>query len=163
MMAESMEQDNFNYLDTLYQNQLSFLSEEDKKIIRQIGSASKLKKFLRKYEDIISQNANIQGIPLNDMLNKYVILTMKAKYFEDCLKASSEFDIPLVVIDKTYYFNKMLANSVIYDEATIVSISELYSQADEAKKKQLFNMVASGNDITQFIQSKADNVVKIGI
>ena len=57
----------------------------------------------------------------------------------------------------------MLENAVIYDEATIVSISELYSQADEAKKKQLFNMVASGNDITQFIQSKADNVVKIGI
>lgn len=163
MMAESMEQDNFNYLNTLYQNQLSFLSEDDKKVIRQIGNASKLKIFLRKYEDIISQNANIQGIPLNNMANKYANLIMKAKYFEDCLKASSEFDIPLVVIDKTYYFNKMLANSVIYDEATIVSISELYSQADEAKKKQLFNMVASGNDITQFIQSKADNVVKIGI
>ena len=139
------------------------MSEDDKKVIRQIGNASKLKNFLRKYEDIISQNANIQGITLNNMANKYVNLIMKAKYFEDCLKASSEFDIPLVVIDKTYYFNKMLANSVIYDEATIVSISELYSQADEAKKKQLFNMVASGNDITQFIQSKADNVVKIGI
>lgn len=163
MMAESMEQDNFNYLDTLYQNQLSFLSEDDKKVIRQIGNASKLKNFLRKYEYIISQNANIQGIPLNDMANKYVNLIMKAKYFEDCLKASSEFDIPLVVIDKTYYFNKMLANSVIYDEATIVSISELYSQADETKKKQLFNMVASGKDITQFIQPKADNAVKIEI
>ena len=41
------------------------------------------------------------------MANMYVDLIMKAKYFEDCIKASSEFDIPLVVVDKSYYFNKI--------------------------------------------------------
>lgn len=157
MMAESMEQDNFNYLEILYQNQLSFISEEDKKEIQKIGNSKKLKEFLVKYKNIISQTADVQGISLNDMANMYVNLIMKAKYFEDCLKASSEFEIPLVVVDKTYYFNKMLAESVYYDDETKSSVSAFYSQANEYKKKQIFNMVAKGSDLTKIIQLKEQN------
>lgn len=154
MMAESMEQDNFNYLETLYQNQLSFISEQDKKELQQIGNSRKLKDFLIKYKNVISQTADSQGISLNNMTNMYVDLIMKAKYFEDCLKASSEFGIPLVVVDKTYYFNKMLSESVMYDDETMSRISEFYSQADESKKKQIFNTVARGVDVTQLMQPK---------
>ena len=163
MMVESMEQDNFNYLDTLYQNQLSFISEEDKKEIQKIGNSRKLKEFLVKYKDMISQTVDVQGIPLNDMANIYVDMIMKAKYFEDCLKASSEFEIPLVVVDKTYYFNKMLSESVAYDDETMGSISEFYSKADESKKKQMFNMVAKGGDVTQLMQTKEPTSVKISL
>ena len=154
MMAESMEQDNFNYLNNLYQNQLSFLSEEDKKTIQQIGNSRKLKEYLSKYKDVISQMADIQGIPLNDMANMYVNLIMKAKYFEDCLKASSEFDVPLVVVDKTYYFNKMLSETASYDNETMNSISQFYSQSDESTKRKMFNMVATGNDVASVLEKK---------
>ena len=163
MMAESMEQDNFNYLETLYQNQLSFISDEDKKVIQQIGDSRKLKEFLVKYKEIISQSANVHGIPLNNMANTYVDLIMKAKYYEDCLKASSEFDIPLVVIDKTYYFNKILAESVGYDDETMSSISEFYSQANESDKKRMFNMVASAKDVTQLMQPKESTSIIISL
>lgn len=154
MMAESMEQDNFNYLNNLYQNQLSFISEEDKKTIQQIGNSRKLKEYLSKYKDVISQMADIQGIPLNDMANMYVNLIMKAKYFEDCLKASSEFDVPLVVVDKTYYFNKMLTETASYDSETMSSISQFYSQSDESTKRKMFNMVATGNDVASVLEKK---------
>ena len=154
MMAESMEQDNFNYLNNLYQNQLSFISEEDKKTIQQIGNSRKLKEYLSKYKDVISQMADIQGIPLNDMANMYVNLIMKAKYFEDCLKASSEFDVPLVVVDKTYYFNKILSETVSYDSETMSSISQFYSQSDESTKRKMFNMVATGNDVASVLEKK---------
>ena len=164
MMAESMEQDNFNYLETLYQNQLQFISEDDKKVIQQIGNSKKLKDFLVKYNDVISQTADAQGISLNNMANMYVDLIMKAKYFEDCLKASSEFGIPLVVVDKTYYFNKMLSESVMYDDETMSRISEFYSKADEFKKKQIFNTVARGGDVTQLMQPKESTTsVKIDL
>ena len=154
MMAESMEQDNFNYLETLYQNQLSFISEEDKKEIQQIGNSRKLKEFFVKYKDLISQTADVQGIPLNDMANMYVDLIMKAKYFEDCLKASSEFDVPLVVVDKTYYFNKMLSETASYDSETMSSISQFYSQSDESTKRKMFNMVVTGNDVAPVLEKK---------
>ena len=161
MMADSMEQYNFNYLEDLYQNQLSFISDEDKKVIKQIGDSRKLKVFLGKYKDIISQSAAAQGIDLNNMSNMYVDLIMKSKYYEDCLKASSEFGIPLVVVDKTYYFNKLLAESVAYDEETMSSISKLYSHASEPDKKRMFNMVACGKDSTKIMQSKEPNKISI--
>ena len=126
-------------------------------------NSRKLKEFLVKYKDVISQTADVQGIPLNDMANMYVDLIMKAKYFEDCLKASSEFDIPLVIVDKTYYFNKMLSESVAYDDETIGSISKFYSQADESKKKQMFNIVAKGGDVTQLMKPKETTSVKISL
>lgn len=163
MMAESMEQDNFNYLEILYQNQLSFISEEDKKEIQQIGNSRKLKEFLVKYKDMISQTADVQGFSLNDMANMYVDLIMKAKYFEDCLKASCEFEIPFVIVDKTYYFNKMLSDSVAYDDETMSSVSEFYSQADESTKKQMFNMVARGGDVTPLMQTKEPTSIKISL
>ena len=163
MMADSMEQDNFNYLESLYQNQLSFISDEDKKEIQQIGNSRKLKEFLVKYKDIISQTASIQGISLNDMANTYVDLIMKAKYYEDCLKASSEFDIPLVIVDKTYYFNRILFESGLYDDETLNSISDFYSKADESKKKQMFNMVAKGVDVTQIMKPKEPIKISISL
>ena len=152
MMAESMERDNFNYLESLYQNQLSFIEEEDRKTIQQIGNSRKLKEFLVKYKDVISEMANIQGIPLNDMINLYANLIMKAKYYEDCLKASSEFNIPLVVVDKSYYFNKILFESTSYDDTTKSSISELYSQANESAKREIFNMVVTGKDASSILE-----------
>lgn len=154
MMAESMETDNFNYLKTLYQNQLSFISDEDKKVIQQIEDAKKLKKFLVKYKDTISQTADENGISSSNLADIYVDLIMKAKYFEKCLKASSDFDIPLVIVDKTYYFNKILAESVAYDEETKINILEFYSQSDKFQKKQIFNMVAKGENVIQLMQTK---------
>ena len=154
MMAESMEQDNFNYLEALYQDQLSFITDEDKKVIQQIGDSRKLKEYLAKYKDIILQNASIQEVSFDDATNTYVDLIMKAKYYEDCLKASSEFDIPLVVVDKTYYFNKLLTESLVYDEETLSCISDFYSKADKYQKRQMFNMVAQGTDVTQVMRPK---------
>ena len=163
MMAESMEQDNFNSLESLYQNQLAFISEEDKKEIQQTGSSRTLNNFLVKYREPISQTAKAEGVSLNDMTNTYVDLIMKAKYFEDCLKASSEFDIPLVIVDKTYYFNKILSESLMYDNKDMNNVSEFYSQADELRKKQMFNMVAQGADVKQLMQTKKSSSIKIGL
>ncbi len=159
MMAESMEQSNFNVLETLYKEQLSFIAKEAQTEIQHIGSSGKLKEFLGKYKDIIVKNASIQGISFNDMINIYVDLIMKAKYFEDCLKAAQEFDIPLVVVDKAYYFNKILNEISSYDEETKKIISDFYAQANELKKKQIFNMVAKGLDLTKIIQLKETNKV----
>lgn len=147
MMAESGNPDNFNQLDTLYDNQLSFITDDDKETIAQLGSGKELKAFLKKYIDTIRQEANDQGVPLNDLANSYVSQILKAKYFEDCLKAASEFDIPLVIIDKTYYFNKILQESGAYNTEEATSISETYAESDDYKKKQLFRAVAKGQSI----------------
>ena len=156
MMSESMESENFNSMNNLFQNQLSFISEEDRKQIENIEEKRKLKEFMKKYEDSISNLAASENIELNIMVNNIVNLIMKSKYFEDCLKASSEFDIPLVVIDKTYYFNKILIDSNNYDEETIKSISDFYSHADDYTKAKLFNAVSKESDINQVMKQNEE-------
>lgn len=88
---------------------------------------------------------------------------MKAKYYEDCLKASSEFDIPLVVVDKTYYFNKILHESVLYDEEIMSRILDIYSKSDDNKKKELFNLVAKGGDVTEIMKLSLPSSISMGI
>ena len=163
MMADSMEPENFNFMNNLYSNQLSFITDEDKRELQQLGDRKKIKDFLVKYKELIAQTANNQGIQLNDMANMYVDLILKAKYFEDCMKASSEFDIPLVVVDKTYYFNKILSESTMYDDDTKRSISELYSQSNNSQKRKIFDTVAKGQDVTNLLQPKQTETIRISI
>ena len=79
------------------------------------------------------------------------------------LKSISEFDIPLVIVDKIYYFNKILSESGMYDYETMKNISEFYSQADKAEKKNMFNRIAKGIDVLPIINTKESNNIKIGL
>lgn len=153
MMAESMESDNFMFLKNLFKERLSFISDDDCKQIESMGEPKKIKEFLKKYKDEILKLADNENIDINIFVNKLVSQIMKSKYFEDCLKATSEFDVPLVVVDKTYYFNKLLIDSNNYDEETIKRISSFYSQSDDFTKIKLFNKVSKGSDISQIMQS----------
>ena len=163
MMADSIAQDNFNCLETLYQSRLSFISQEDQKAIIKIGDSRNIKKLLTKYNDVILRIENNSDISLDEIINNYVDLIMKSKYYEDCLKASSEFNIPLIILDKTYYFNKMLFESGLYDDETLSVISSFYSKTDESKKKQMFNMVAKGEDVTKVMKSNENRKFILGI
>ena len=70
------------------------------------------------------------------------------------MKASCEFDVPLVVVDKIYYFNKMLSETASYDSETMSSISQFYSQSDESTKRKMFNLGATGNDVAPVLEKK---------
>ncbi len=158
MMAESSDPINFNYLDSIYQNQLSFISDEDRNIIAGIGNSRELKQFLIKYKDIIKRFAEINGIKLNDLANQYVESIMKAKYYEDCLKAASEFDIPLIIVDKKYYFNRMLYASDSLSEEQKEIISSAFDRGNYDLKKKLFNGLAKGQDILQMLQPNTEKI-----
>lgn len=154
MMADSVEQGSLRYLDTILDNDLSFVSEFDKASIKQNKNKMGLRGIFAKYSDVVTQLASEQGISYDDLVNKYVNMISEAKYFEDCLKASSEFDIPLAVVDKAYYFNKILSESNEYDDETKKFISTFYSKANGSIKRQVYNKVATGRDISSLVKPK---------
>lgn len=161
MMSESMNQSNFNHLEDLYQDKLSFISDEDKETIKKLGDTKKIKEIITKYKDIMPKSDNILNEEKNDPENKYVDLIMKSKYYEDCLKAASEFNIPLVIVDKTHYFNKMLYESAMYDSKTTNDIATFYSNAKESKKEAMFNNAAKGKDVKDFLKQPTRDSEKI--
>ena len=124
-----------------------------KKIIKIIekNSHEQLKKFLEKYKPEFLKISTIEGINLDNVIDKFADLIMKAKYFENSVKASSEFDIPLVIIDKEYYFKKILSESTAYDEETKQSILRSYMNAKGDLKNHIFNDVAKGKDLSEML------------
>ena len=114
-----------------------------------------------KYQDKISQLADNQAVSLKEMINIYIDLIMKAKHYEDCLKAASEFDIPLVIVDKEYCFKKILIESKMYDDENINKILEFYAEAKELKRAKMFNMVAQGKDVTKLFEEKEIKSISI--
>ncbi len=155
MMADSLDKNNFNFLEDLYTKDLVFLSEEDKKEINNVIDSVKIKKILIKYRDVINKNAKIKNMEENELLNLYVSLIIKSKYFEDCLKATSEFDIPLIIIDKLYYFNKILTESM-YSEKEKNTIYETYIKSDEYMKQKIFNIVSKGGNINSILEKNSN-------
>ena len=145
----------FNFLEDLYTKDLAFLSEEDKKEINNIIDTVKIKQILIKYKDVINKNAKIKNMEENELLNLYVSLIIKSKYFEDCLKATSEFDIPLIIIDKLYYFNKILTESM-YSEKEKNTIYETYIKSDEYMKQKIFNIVSKGGNINSILEKNSN-------
>ena len=157
MMTDNMDPSHFTLLEDLYQTTLSFISAADQKEIYQIGRPNELKTFLKKYLEIICEKEKQQDIPASKLLENYVQLIMNAKYYEDCLKAASEFDIPLIVIDEDYYFQKLLAEATSYDDETKLRISELFRSEDHYDRKTIFSHVAREQDLTKLLNpSKKD-------
>ena len=148
MTTDSMAKENFSQLHELYQNQLSFISPEDRIEIVKLGAdRSKIWQLLVKYKDIISGYASEQNLELKTLANHYINLILKGVYYEGCLKAASEFDIPLVVVDREYCFKKVLAVSQAYSDETKSRIIEFYDQINVAGKSKLMNLVVQGADI----------------
>ena len=105
-----------------------------------------------KYKEIISQHAIAKNIQLKELAYSYVNLIIKSYNYEECLKASSEFNIPLVVLDREYYFKKMLISSSDYEDEIKPIILDIYSSSSEEKKKELYNKISSGVDVNEIIQ-----------
>ena len=105
-----------------------------------------------KYKEIISQHAIAKNIQLKELAYSYVDLIIKSYNYEECLKASSEFDIPLVVLDREYYFKKMLISSSDYGDEIKPVLLDMYNNSDDRKKEELYNKISSGVDANEIIQ-----------
>ncbi|MBQ6134685.1 MAG: hypothetical protein IJI60_00010 [Bacilli bacterium] len=155
MRASNMDPSNFLLLETLYQTTLSFLSVEDQEEIKKVKRPKELLALFMKYNDFISQQADHLNIPLSQLLDSYIQSVRKAKYYESCIKAASDFNIPLVVIDEDYYFHKLLSESSVYDEETKLKISSLFQDSGIYERKKIFERVSQELDLTDLLNASS--------
>lgn len=157
MPVDSLNKNKLMRLDTLFNRFLSFVSEEDKNNLRESKHEGIVKRVLKKYIDVIVFNANKNNISPEELLNMYVELFMASRLYEDSLKAASEFNIPIVAIDKSYYFKRFL-NQTSYDEETKKKIFDLYIRSNNDKKSDIFNCINTNGDISQFFMEQVKNI-----
>jgi len=143
MSVDSLENGyNFMLVDELLNNELPGLSNEEKNIIKQSTNAIEIK-------EIIKRQVMNFDIPLEEkkvVFNKLIINLLKSKNYERNLKASGEFNVPLIVIDQTYYLKKLLNESQIYDEQQKIDILNLFTTTEDRRKKDVFQAVARNVD-----------------
>lgn len=152
MPTDSMRQDNFTKLNELYQSQLSFLNEEDILEIENAGNdRSKISQVLVKYKSLINDQAIEKNVELKSWANHLIGLVLKGKYYENCLKAASEFSVPLVVVDREYYFQKVLNDTNQYSEEMKTRIMDFYRSLNSSKKPKLLNLIVQGKDVTDIL------------
>lgn len=119
---------------------------------------TKISQILVKYKELIGEQATEQNVELKTLAYHYIDLIVKGKYYEDCLKAASEFDIPLVVVDREYYFKKALSESTAYSDEMKSRIFDFYSNLNSSKKSKLFNLIVRGDDVTGLLPPPAYSI-----
>ena len=141
-------------LNELRNTKLNFLTEEDIMQIRKVGpSNNELKNILLKYKETMIQHANESNITLKKFAYHCMDLIQDAWRYDACLKIASEFNVPMVHIDRGYYFQKALQNAS-YDEETKIMALDLYNKEEVVIKRKLFNAVVNNQDISNLLSTQ---------
>ncbi len=144
IINDANDKSNFMVFDDLIKLEYSFLNNDEIDIIRNAKSNKEMANVLLNHANELF---NKDGLEYNESLVKKIVKQNierinNSKKYEDNLKAASSFNIPLVVVDKAYYFRKMVTESVVYDEETKNKIIELYDRLDSNEKKELWKKVS---------------------
>lgn len=151
MSIDSLDKENLITLNELFNEKLSFIEERDRIEIVKTNNKQAIEKILKKYKNPIFEKAAKLEVKPIILLNKYIAQIMKSKFYDNSLKAASEFNIPLIIIDKEYYFFKELKESTSYDDETKNKIAEFYKQASYDNKKRLYVCITQGQDVRPII------------
>lgn len=148
-------EDNFKLFSDLIKNEFSFLHAEDIDIIVDCNSAYKTKEILSKYMADLYNKLDDPEIQKEELLAIKTKQLMSALYYEQSVKAASEFDIPLIVIDKLHYFKRLLASKDVYDEKMKQDLLYLYNSLNDYTKNDLWTAVRFEKDYDVIMQKCA--------
>lgn len=160
MMTDSTEDGSLRLLSDLFEHELAFISKEDASFIQNIsyshycGYKFDLSSLLKKYRSIITEEVMEKNTSFDTLINEYIELIQKSKYLEACLKAAKDFKVPLIIIDRGYYFNKLLCESGVYDEETKRKALDYYFKTYDTDRFWLFYKVSLGKNISSVINPK---------
>lgn len=148
MITDSIRQGDINRIDTIFQEELSFISQEDRNLIMESVQVDEITEILEKYNDQFYWYATNNNLNQSQVINTISNRLLKARCYEECLRASAEFNIPLVLIDKENCFRRMLVNSNQYDEEMKAKIFNKYISLEYNGKKELWSDVCNNKYIS---------------
>ena len=67
-------------------------------------------------------------------------------HYEQSVRAATEFGIPIVVVDKLYYFKKMIGQSDLYTEEQKNILLEMYVKSNDNVKRRIWESIRFNKD-----------------
>ncbi|MFI3261248.1 MAG: hypothetical protein R3Y13_06020 [bacterium] len=163
MMSDLIEEQNLMLLNQLYKEKFSFITKEDQINISENKTKKSISEILENYNDAINKMAKEINIKKEILIEKYTEDILNAIYFENCIKASEEFDVPLIIIEKEYYFKKILKETKNYTEEEKEIIYSKFLEYNNLKRATLFNAVSQGKNVDRIINPEKNNQLIISI
>ncbi len=155
MMSDSAKDSNhYMILSDYIEKRLSFLSDEERKIIIQDdykGVSSILSNHIKEIVDSMGVYPNVQDVP-KYAVHKILEEIKRAKFNEQCLKAAGDFGLPLLVVDKFYYYQKMLHESNQYSDEMKEQLIELYRNTTDFNRRKIYKKVALQKDFEEIMK-----------
>ncbi|MBE5736487.1 MAG: hypothetical protein E7356_03970 [Clostridiales bacterium] len=143
-------------LDTIFE-QLSFIAQEDRIKISEQSSEIEIEKILNNYNDIFTWYAQEKDRDTSTLIRNYSNKILQAISYENCLRAATEFNIPLVVIDKENVFRRILDSKTQYDETTKARIYNYYIST-RTNKEKIWKAVCLNEDVLQLLTPEIEIV-----
>ena len=91
---------------------------------------------------------------IKGLIKKRIKRILQSKKYNENMKAASDFGIPLIVIDKSYYFRKMISESAIYTDEIKAKLIELYDKSSVNERKSLWNQVVNQKSYEEITTKK---------
>ncbi|MBQ7351257.1 MAG: hypothetical protein IJW59_00095 [Clostridia bacterium] len=141
-------------LDTIFE-ELSFISQEDRTQIREQSSETEIKNILNNYIEIFNWYSQENGFNSTKLIQQYANRISKAVIYEKGLKAATEFNVPLVVIDQENTFRRILDRKTQYDEKTKATIFNSYvATSSNQRRQKIWKAVCLDEDISEILPQK---------
>lgn len=156
MSIDSVDNSNdFILLDDLLKKELPHLTDEEKKFIKQTMNESEIREIIKQHVLPLDISYEEKGI----VCEKIVDNIFKSKKYENNLKAAEEFDIPLIVVDQTYYLKRLLSENKTYDDEQKNNILNAFINTDMEHKKDIFKAVARNANYNSLPLNKQNRLV----
>lgn len=141
-------------LENFLTDKFNFISKEDKDILLKSNNVEDFKKIITKYLEDICRYNNIDSSDINkrnEVANYYLKNIKRCKYEMEYIRAAKEFNIPLIIINRLYYFKEMLNKSEIYTEEEKEELVMLFTKRKNSR--DIWNMVKHGTDYDSIINN----------
>ncbi len=144
-IEDSKDNSNFMTFDELIKLEFAYLSKGELEIIKNAKRNKEIADVLLNHVDEITKEFEEKPTDevVKNLIKKCIKRILQSKKYDESMKAASDFGIPLVVIDKSYYFRKLISESVIYTDEIKAKLIELYDKSSINARRVLWKQVVS--------------------
>ncbi len=144
MMTDTLDENTFKTVNQVFDEFLTFVTEEDKELLKKTKFRDDLVKIFKKYQTYFAE----QNLDFKKSVRQLINIIIQARNYEDCLRAASEFDVPLVVIDRTYYLTRVIDQNG-YDQESKNIILQTFNDAPFHKKGYVYQAVLGKKSVEE--------------
>ncbi len=155
-IEDAKDNSNFMTFDELIKVEFAYLNKDEIEVIKNAKKNKDIANVLLNHVDEITNDFEEKPTDeiVKNLIKKRIRRILQSKRYDENMKAASDFGIPLVVVDKSYYFRKLISESTVYTDEIKAKLIELYDKSSANERKSLWNQVVKQKSYEEITTKK---------